>query len=186
MDRTLIARVLENENLNIGLNRYLDIMKCFQETNVSTDRDFQRKYNNFYKIRQRPSEFYRVYYDFMEDNRKSQLTFEKALIYLYERFGACFASFSSKMVATIDPSQPVWDQYVLQNIGIKAPRYGVKDRINKTVEAYSKITEWYKDFLLTKEADIMLRMFNERFPGCKITDIKKIDLMLWQMRVGLI
>ena len=35
---------------------------------------------------------------------------------LYVETGNIEASFSSKMIATIDSDKPIWDQYVLQNM----------------------------------------------------------------------
>ena len=34
----------------------------------------------------------------------------------YKEIGNIEASFSSKMIATIDPNMPIWDRYVMQNL----------------------------------------------------------------------
>ncbi len=40
-----------------GIAQYLEIMDLLPHVDVSRDRNFQRKYNAFYRVRQRPSEW---------------------------------------------------------------------------------------------------------------------------------
>jgi len=77
---------------------------------------------------------------------------------------------------------PVWDQYVLENIGIKVPQQ-YRKTISVCIGIYNEIVKWYKNFMNTQDAQEMLFAFNKKFPEYKhFSDIKKIDLMLWQKR----
>ena len=165
-----------------GLNRYLHIMDRFNKVDVSKNKEFQRKYNGFYKMRQRKPEYYEMYFSFMEENKNKDTSFEEILKYLYDNLNRMEASFSSKLLATLNPNKPVWDEFVLKNLNLKKPYTYSKDRFNKTVNLYYKIEHWYKDFLKTNDSKEMLELFNEYYPAKGITDIKKIDLILWQMR----
>ena len=75
---------------------------------------------------------------------------------------------------------PVWDKYVLQNMGIEIKRYSLK----KCVECYKKILEYYDKMEMSGEANELIKMFDDHFPQYKdkFTRIKKMDLMLWQRR----
>ena len=45
------------EKIQIGIEKYNRIMKRVHETDVSVDADFQRVFNGFYRMRQRPESF---------------------------------------------------------------------------------------------------------------------------------
>ena len=94
-------------------------------------------------------------------------------------------SFSSKLAHTLDPNQPIWDVNILRNTGQRAPAYGTKDRLNKTIEVYRGIQKWYRHFLPTEEASEILTIFDKLIPDShRISDVKKIDFILWQTRDG--
>ena len=88
------------------------------------------------------------------------------------------ASFSSKMIATLNPQMPIWDKYVLQNLGLKAPYSYAKNRLTKVVRLYDQIIQWYD----TEEAKHCLEIFNQHYPNVEMTDTKKIDWILWGTR----
>ena len=167
------------DRVKIGLAKYQWIMSHVHETDVSSNAEFQKFYNGFYRMRQRPADFYKTYYAFLEQNKNNlDLTFEEILAYLYEETGSIHASFSSKLLATVNPNMPIWDKFVLQNLGLRTPYYYEKDRLQKTVQLYQRICAWY----CSEEAEEKLQIFNELFPNTDISDVKKIDFILWATR----
>ncbi len=106
-----------------GIAQYLEIMELFSNTDVSIDKDFQRRFNGFYRIRQRPPEWYEQYYAYMQSQKGQNPTFSCVIRHLYSVLGRYEPSFSSKLVATIDVNSPVWDSVVLRYAGIKTPLY---------------------------------------------------------------
>ncbi len=170
---------MDIEKVQVGINKYRWIMKWIHETDVSTDVDFQRFYNGFYRIRQRPASFYKTFYAYLEKNKyNGQLSFEDVLIHFYHETGTIQASFSSKLLATVRPDMPIWDKFVLQNLGLRPPYSYQKDRIEKTLALYQKICNWYQ----SGQAHEKLQEFNDHFPGVNISDVKKIDFILWSTR----
>ena len=167
------------DRVEIGLAKYQWIMRRVSETDVSSDAEFQKFYNGFYRMRQRPTDFYKTYFAFLEQNKdNSDLTFEEILPHLYEKTGSIHASFSSKLLATVNPDMPIWDKFVLQNLGLRTPYYYEKDRIQKTVQLYQRICDWYE----SEQATEKLQVFNELFPNVDISNVKKIDFILWATR----
>ena len=69
-----------------GLSKYLYIMDKLHRTDVSSDLEFQKRFNGFYRMRQRKPEFYEEYYLFMEKNKNNDVSFEIVLEYLYKLF----------------------------------------------------------------------------------------------------
>lgn len=180
MEKDKVEKALVN--LDDGLTKYTRLMDWFHQVDVSKDADFQRAYNHFYRMRQRKPEFYQDYYEFMQSNKKRAVTFSDILLHFYNKFDRVEASFSSKMLATLNPDKPVWDEFVLQNLKIKKPAQYSKDRVEQTIDIYSKIESWYIDFLRSETAKVMLMLFDARYPNVEITNVKKIDLILWQIR----
>lgn len=174
-----------NESMNKikpGLEKYLNIMDIVNKVDVSKDESFQRAFNGFYRIRQRNSDFYEKYYLFMESNKNKDISFEKTLLYFYNELGRIEASFSSKLVATINPNLPIWDSMVLKNLNLTQPHYYSKNRIQEIINLYDKIHQWYKTFVLTDEGKNIISVFDENYPNTHISDVKKIDFVLWQIR----
>ena len=167
------------DRVETGIKKYNWIMEHVHEVDVSADAEFQKFFNGFYRMRQRSAVFYKSYYAFLERNKDNKnLAFEDILTYLYEETGSIHASFSSKLLATVNPNMPIWDKFVLQNLGLRTPYYYEKDRLQKTVQLYQKICDWYK----TEQAREKLQLFNKQYPDAKITDVKKIDFILWATR----
>ena len=118
----------------------------------------------------------------MEKHKTKDVIFEEVLRYFHSCFGRIEASFSSKLIATINPDKPVWDEFVLKNLGIIKPPTSSKNRIEKTVAVYKQIEHFYDEFLQTMECQELVAIFYMHFPNTKITKTKKVDLLLWQTR----
>ena len=115
-------------------------------------------------------------------NSTNTLSFEEIFLFIQKESGRCESSFCSKLLATLDPNKPVWDMYVLENLGIKKIYSTASNREQKIVAAYNQICEWYEDFLKTDDAKLIIEIFDEMFPNVNVTDTKKVDLFLWQCR----
>ena len=98
---------------SMGFDKYKQIMEMVRKTDVSSDPDFQRNFNGFYRVR-RNVEWRKVYYDLFESVKGSNPSFEYIIRTMYEATGNIEASFSSKMLATINSDMPIWDRYVIQ------------------------------------------------------------------------
>jgi hypothetical protein len=170
------------ENIAIGSAKYDFIMKKFSKTDVSKDEEFQMKFTGFYRIRRNKELFLKKYYSYMESLKGKTVSFEEIIKTVYTFKESIEPSFSSKMLATLNPDMPVWDQYVLANAKIDAPRpYNVT--IDKCVETYRKVVIFYTFLLNSDIAEEMVELFDNKLPQYKhFTRIKKIDLMFWQKR----
>lgn len=167
------------------IKKYVSIMYMLHNCDVSKYEIFRKSYNDFYKMRQRSREYYDIYFKYLEQQKNNLfITFGDILTYIYENTGRCEASFSSKFLATINPNMPVWDTNVLSNLSIKVPYNNCKNRIEKIINIYSELCEYYKGFMTTDNAKQIIRLFDDIFPQYNsITDIKKIDLAIWSLGV---
>ena len=87
------------------------------------------------------------------------------------------------MLATLDENKPIWDQYVLLNLGFELKGKTPGERVQNAVEIYHRIEEWYASYLLTEEAKENIAIFDEMLPSYAwVSDVKKIDCLLWGWR----
>ena len=102
---------------------------------------------------------------------------------MYIITGNVEASFSSKMLATIDASKPIWDQYVLNNLNLVLTGKNPEDKLRHACILYGELEKWYDDYLKTSEARKNIDIFNHMLPYYNwVSDIKKIDCLLWSKR----
>ena len=161
----------------LGLDRYADIMH-----GDPASPEFQRAFNGYYRIR-RNEEWRQHYYDLFVKAKVERLSFEQIITELFRLTGNVEASFSSKMLATIDPSKPIWDQYVLQNLGLELIGKSQEEKLQNAVALYDRIVKWYKEYLTTSEARENIIDFDRLLPEYAwVSDTKKIDCLLWSKR----
>ena len=177
-----VKKLLAIPGKHWGFEKYEKIMKSFSVIDVRSDRDFQKNFNGFYRVR-RNVEWQKNYYSIMEQGKTKKQSFEEVLSEMYARTGRVEASFASKLLHTIDHNMPIWDQFVLQNLNKKLPICRGEEKIEKCIKIYGEIVTWYKEAL----ADIGVRQklfeFDEILPQYKwFSSTKKLDFLLWQMR----
>ena len=166
-----------------GLEQYCLLQQKLNKCQVNRNSDFQKEFTRFYRVR-RNQEWRDHYFDLLESMKKKPLNFEKALQEIYQQTGRHEASFASKLIATINPDTPVIDSIVLKNVGLKLPYYGAKNRLRKIVEIHSNLKTYFRDFSKKENGKYLIKRFQKTYPRANITDIKMIDLVLWQKRVN--
>ncbi len=164
----------------LGLDKYNDVIKHENSTSIT----FRRKFNAYFRVRRNPSwqkSFYSLFEILWNSNNVS---FESIIRDLYEKTGQVEPSFSSKMLHILNPEMPIWDQYVLKNLGFKTTLKGTpEEKIKDAVDTYNSITKFYIDYLNSKEGKILIKQFDLNLPSySKISNIKKLDSILWKIR----
>lgn len=170
--------ILSDEWVSKGLSKYNNIMELFNSTNVSKDKDFQKKFNYFYKIARRPAEFYKAYYTLLEKSKNTPLSFEWILMFFYWKFWKCEKSFASKLLHTINPEMPIRDKFILKNLGLKDSW----SDIEKSIKLYEQIKITMEKKISSEEWRMIIQIFDKIYPDTNITDMKKYDFYLWQLR----
>lgn len=166
-----------------GLDGYAQIQREARETDVSSDADFQRLYNRFYRVR-RNAEWQAVYYEIMQREKASaDLSFEGILREMHGRTGNVEPSFTSKMIATLDPGRPIWDSIVLERLGLRLKGTTAQAKLDNAIGVYESIAGWYANYLATEDAAQNIALFDELLPDYAwLTPVKKVDFLLWSSR----
>ncbi len=144
--------------------------------------NFQRAFNGYYRVR-RNEEWRRHYYELLGKARREHYSFDEIITSLYRMSGNVEASFSSKLLHTIDATKPIWDQYVLQNLGLVLTGKTQEEKLKNAIVLYKQIEKWYEDYLKTQEAQENIAVFDQMLPEYTwVSDVKKIDCLLWSKR----
>lgn len=164
---------------SLEISKYVYIQENFLNIDISENEKFQKIFNGFYKVRRNQDWRYK-YYEYFQDIKDKKLSFELIITHLEQSLGRVEPSFSSKMLATINPEMPIWDSKVLNCLGLENA-WDSQRTVKNAIDIYNQIVEWYKEYLKTEEAKHNIKVFDMWFPQYtkKISDVKKIDYILW-------
>ena len=191
-------QVLEKlERYEKKLCRYNFLRENLKTTDVSTDREYQTRFKGYYRVRQKPPAWYEAFFLILEREKSNhKISFQEVLAEMWYETRRVEASFSSKLVATINPGKPVWDANVLGHLGLLAQSKRIgritigkqdiesyRQRIAETVHLHSCIQEKEEATLQCAGFREWKRSFNKKFPQfVHFSGIKKLDLFYWQLR----
>ena len=184
INRITMLRAIGNlEERSRDLARYYYLQRSLLKDEVTSNRDFQKTFKSFYRMR-RGEGWCRVFFLILEREKHNHaLSFRDVLEEIHRETGWVEASFSSKLAATVDGNLPVWDKYVLHNLGLKRPYSSMAPgrRMDRCVELYSRIQSWTSNAIRQSAFAEWRRRFDRTFPSFRhFTDVKKLDLFLWQ------
>jgi len=165
-----------------GLQKYSAIQALVSgDTTGFKDPILRRLYNGFYRVR-RGQPWQAVYFDLMLQTQKHGYGFSEVLTALHRTTGRYEASFASKLLATLDTSQPVIDSVVLKNLDCKLPVATSTQRLQGIVAIHSDLQQNVQSFLSSVEGRTLVAQFKASFPHHAVSEEKAVDLVLWQMR----
>jgi hypothetical protein len=150
--------------------------------NPEGEEEFCRKFSGFYRVRARDAGWRSAYFGLMRELRGQPLHFKTCLTRLQSVTGRIEASFASKLLATLDPNLPVIDKIVLGHLGLRLPSWGASDRIEKATNVYQALTETLAEYVGSSSGKRAIAAFRATYGGAQVTDVKIVDLILWQTR----
>jgi hypothetical protein len=159
------------------IDKYSWLQRGVRLVNVAKDKEFQRRFAGYYKVRFLKPAPRQKLFDLLEESKNLPADFGTILEKLCAATGRVEESFASKLAATIDPNLPVIDRLVRDNLGLV--------RASSTENAkqnHQKIREQYTEFLSTENGKYLIRRFAETYPEARITHVKILDFILWQTR----
>jgi hypothetical protein len=166
----------------LSLDKYQYIRERLYQCDVSKDEEFQKTFDAFYRVR-RNKEWRNKFFEYFEETKNRRgISFKEILRDLFLRTGNTEASFASKMLATINPNMPIWDQYVLQSLDLKVEGTEKDERLKSTIDTYDKIIQRENELLKQPEIQEEISKFKDCFSKYDISDIKILDYMLWSDR----
>ena len=101
------------------IDKYSWIQRGLRLVNVAEDKEFQRRFAGYYRVRFLKSAPRQRLFDLLEESKKLPADFGTILDKLSATTGRMEESFASKLAATIDPNLPVIDSWVRDNLGFE-------------------------------------------------------------------
>ena len=173
------------ENAKIGLAKYLNIQKRLNELTgkpLKNNADFRKSFNGFYRIRQKPASWYNAFYELFDESRSQSIDFSTILRSLHKATDRYEASFASKLLATLNPQMPVIDSIVLKNLNTKLPYQSDPNRFDSICLLHEEINRCYTEYLQSTQGRYLVGQFQKAYPNVEISEVKMLDLVLWQSR----
>lgn len=165
-----------------GLAQYQWLQQQFTTNlNAHNDETFRRRFNHFYRVR-RNTVWQDSYFAIMGRAKRETLQFNAVLDTLRQATNRLEASFASKLIATINPSLPVIDKFVLKNVGLALPGQYVPNRDAAIIRLHSALQASFDAYLQTEDGQYLVREFRRQYPNAGVTEVKMLDLVLWQTR----
>jgi hypothetical protein len=165
-----------------GLEKYVWLQSELRHRDVSRNREYQTRFTGFYRVR-RNARWRSEFFTMLEREKSRRPDFNEVLRSLHARTGRVEASFASKLVATVEPSEPVIDSVVLRNLGLALPPRGeTADRLTRIVQLHEALRKAYRSFLKSPQGRQLVERFRDAFPNTPVADVKMLDLVLWQTR----
>ncbi len=167
------------------LSRYDRLQRSLCATDVTADPDYQRMFNGYYRMQRKRREWYGYFFSLLErEKRNRNTTFRDVFEETYSTKHRVEPSFSSKLVATIRPEVPIFDR---ENLCLTVPgqQKAAQVRVREFIAAYStlesKVAALIQNPIFIKELRPLL---DKTFLSyAHFTDVKKLDLLLWQYRL---
>jgi len=171
---------------SLGLDRYRQVNLLYgKSSDLVKDGTFKKAFNGFYKVR-KDAEWRAHYYRIFEDLRRGRRepSFEGVLRELFEKTGTVEASFTSKMLATVDHGLPIIDRYVLENTGLGRVEARGEKGVAEAVAKYEDLKSFVQDYLKSPEGRANIAAFDKALPAyaAEISSVKKLDCLLWAKR----
>jgi hypothetical protein len=168
------------------LEKYLWLQsRAAKLLNPQTDEEFCRRFSGFYRLRARDAAWRQAYFILMGEMRDGRRDFRACLSRLHATTGRVEASFASKLLATLDPTLPVLDSVVLGHACLKLPAWNEVDRIEKSTAVYQRLTDKMVEYVNSASGGRVIaafRRYSDDFRNAALTDMKIVDLVLWQIR----
>lgn len=181
INKSLIESAIKN--IKVNFEKYLWIQNQVFNRDVRVDREFQRVFNGFYRVRRSPG-WQLVFYDLFETYKHNSPGMQALLYRLYAETGMVEASFTSKLLATIDPSKPIIDSLISNHFGLKFEKGSAETRIHSICVQYDILAKEFDNFIPSRNGVHMVERFSKKFPGIKISPEKILDVLLLHLQQG--
>lgn len=163
----------------LSLDKYKYLNERLFKCDVSKDSAFKTAFNSFYRVR-RDEKWRKTFYSYFEEIKYNRdITFDEILEYFFKKTGNVEASFSSKLLATINPDMPILDSHVLKNMDLKITGSTPTQKLESAKEVYIELIEKEKNMLKKESVRRFIKEFRTYIPEYELTDIKILDYLLW-------
>ena len=179
----LLSQIQKNRAKSV--DKYVWIQQHVSQDKILSE-EFQRVWSDFYRLnnaklsREKKQKFYSIFGKYWQ----SESSYNDLITAMLDVNSNVESSFSSKIQHTKYPDMPIIDSKVVKLLEWKLPskQITVSAKIKETERLVERLTSFYSS-CFTKDGWVEIsQSFDEYLgtPDFEYTDIKKIDILLWQ------
>jgi hypothetical protein len=190
---THIDQVLDTIHIERDIQSYVWLREQFSRVDVSTDRDFQRRYRRYWQLNAAHlcESFLQAYFSLLEQtkSRSGNLSLERVVRSLYEipsqgngRRTLQF-SFATKLIHMLAPDTPIYDSTVEAFYFLPAGLFSkhFDKRLQLLLRAHAFLQREYQRILRDRLLNEPIAAFRDRYdPDAVFTEEKIIDTLIWR------
>lgn len=167
-----------------SFNDYKFILSEFRKGNVNKG-EFRRVYKRFYVLNGAglTPRFIDRYFELLAKKERNLRKILWELSKIPRRKGdySVQLSFASKLIHTIDNTQPIYDSRVARILNIKlAYNKDINKKIDDRVAKYNLLKKKFNEIINDKQIGEIIKNFKKRL-GVDIGDVKMLDFILWKL-----
>lgn len=175
------------------VERYLRLQIAAQTPELFFERDLQRQFNAFYRVRigtDKHENFFRTLVDASDYQDIHEplptVAYWRVVTALRAVTGRTEASFASKIVATVNAHAPVIDSILLKHFGLKrTPPKWTDERVHLE-NIYTALKHEIDQVASSETGRAWIQKIDTHFGGLEgwelVTPTKKVDLYFWASR----
>lgn len=169
-----------------SMESYCVIQGLLSTVNVDKDTYFRKKFVGFYRMRFVTQEYRDAFFALFEAvKNKKDVSFAEISEKLYPISNQHEFSFISKMMHTINPNSPIYDNQVAKVLELKRKQnVSLKARIEEDNMILNKISKLYEELEESHLIDNAIDAFSSKFSSYPMLTSKKIDFILWALGSG--
>lgn len=164
------------------VEKYRWIQNHFQQTNITYDIEFQKRYAGFYRMRFVSPKYRQAYFELLDRGKQQEPSFEELARQLYAIDNRHEFSFLTKMLHTPDTNHPIYDSQVDAALGIH--RRVVSDfelRLQQDRVILQAMMKAQQSLLQDPRVQAVLATFTQTFTADDMSEAKKLDFLLWAL-----
>lgn len=185
----LISEILRNQAAIIKkitpqmLNTYHWLQDNLRQRNIAVDEEYRKKFVGYYRMRFVSQPYRDRFFSLFETIKNdTELSFANTARELFQVDGKHEFSFISKMLHTIDPNRPIYDNQVALALRLhQAYRRNLEDKLRQDEMILRQIAEAYRHLEASAEMANILAAFDQIVPERSMSMAKKLDFLLWAL-----
>ena len=165
------------------LATYCWLQDNLHKRNVAVDTEYRKKFSGYYRMRFVSQEYRDQFFELFEEIKsESSPSFRVVSQKLFQVDGKHEFSFITKMLHTIEPSRPIYDNQV--DIALEIHRYyqpNFEEKLRQDEHILAQISADYRELASSPGMIELLAEFDKIIPGHTMSAEKKIDFILWAL-----
>ncbi len=169
-----------------SVQKYTDIVTMYDAVDILHDRDFQRRFNGFFRVRRNAEWQGHFYSTFAKYKNKNTIpTYRQILTDIYNKTNRVEKSFASKALHMLDKNLPILDSIVIKNLGLKDTTGRIKDpqqKIDRACALYEDIKSKIYAYRDSPNGQKRIQEFKDAMGKdilAHVTPTKIIDFYFW-------